>query len=113
MEIHEISDERLSDLLCCAFEGGSNHWINTADSIEPLSKNVYNFEVPFENDGKLEIVTVDNEKYILDRQSIDSGLDVMQNKYPRHMKDFLDENEDADTGDVFLQCCLFGEAVYC
>jgi hypothetical protein len=24
----------------------------------------------------------------------------------------LNENDDADTGDVFLQLCLFGEVVY-
>ena len=30
----------------------------------------------------------------------------------RHFKDFLYENEDAMTGDCFLQCCVFNEVIY-
>ena len=48
----------------------------------------------------------------LDLNAIKKGLQIMAEKYPRHMGDFLNENDDADTGDVFLQCCLFGEAIY-
>lgn len=33
-------------------------------------------------------------------------------KYPRHWADVLAENDDATTGDVFLQCCLFGECIF-
>jgi hypothetical protein len=36
----------------------------------------------------------------------------MVEKYPRHYADFKDGDEDASTGDVFLQCCIFGEVVY-
>jgi len=36
----------------------------------------------------------------------------MAEKYPRHFHNFLEENDDAETGDVFIQCCLFGEIVY-
>jgi hypothetical protein len=31
---------------------------------------------------------------------------------PRHFADVLNENDDAGTGDVFLQCCLFGEIIF-
>jgi hypothetical protein len=44
--------------------------------------------------------------------AIKSGLKVMAEKYPHHWQDFVSENDDAITGDVFLQCCLFGEIVY-
>jgi hypothetical protein len=36
----------------------------------------------------------------------------MADKYPRHIADILSENDDATTGDVFLQLCLFGDVVY-
>jgi len=48
----------------------------------------------------------------LDLDAIKKGLQIIAEKYPRHMGDFLNENDDADTGDVFLQCCLFGDAIY-
>ena len=32
--------------------------------------------------------------------------------HPRHWEDVLNENTDADTGDVFLQLALWGEVIY-
>jgi hypothetical protein len=32
--------------------------------------------------------------------------------YPRHFADLVNENDDADTGDAFVQCCVFGEVIY-
>jgi hypothetical protein len=40
------------------------------------------------------------------------GLQVMAEKYPVHFNNFDSDNFDAETGDVFLQCSLFGEIVY-
>jgi hypothetical protein len=40
------------------------------------------------------------------------GLQTMAEKYPRHFADFVAENDDADTGDVFLQCVVLGDVVY-
>jgi hypothetical protein len=36
----------------------------------------------------------------------------MAREAPQHFADFLNENDDADTGDVFVQCCLLGEIRY-
>jgi len=36
----------------------------------------------------------------------------MAEKYPRHFANFAQEAEDAETGDVFIQCCVLGEIVY-
>ena len=40
------------------------------------------------------------------------GLDLMAGEHQRHWQDFINENDDADTADVFMQLCLFGEIVY-
>jgi hypothetical protein len=48
----------------------------------------------------------------LDLEALQRGVKVMHEKYPRHYADALSENDDAITGDVFLQCCLFGDAIY-
>ncbi len=36
----------------------------------------------------------------------------MRDKYPKHFGDALAHNDDAYTGDTFIQCALFGEAIF-
>ena len=36
----------------------------------------------------------------------------MADKHKRHFDDMVSENGDADTADVFLQCCALKELVY-
>jgi hypothetical protein len=48
----------------------------------------------------------------LDLAAIARGLRLMYDTQPRHYCDFIGGNEDAITGDVFLQLCLYGEVVY-
>jgi hypothetical protein len=120
---HSISLERISDLLCSAFEGGSNYWYVINEFVEPKAltfrtdkDQVYrHLDYPLNEGGALVVGDMedeDSEDKRLDLEAIERGLKIMAEKYPRHMLDFINENEDADTGDVFLQCCLFGEAIY-
>jgi hypothetical protein len=48
-------------------------------------------------------ITLDNVK---------KGLELMRDQYPRHYADLMEENDDAITGDVFLQLATFGELIY-
>ena len=50
------------------------------------------------------------DMYVLDRAKIAAGLALLADT--PHWVDFMDENEDGTTGDVFLQMCLFGEVVF-
>lgn len=104
-----FTQQRITDMLICAFEGGSNYWYQIINRSHPKT-NVY--ECPFLEKGYLLIVDK-NEKecdgWLLNRETIQSGLQTMANDYPKHFADFMNENDDADTGDVFLQCCLLGE----
>lgn len=52
------------------------------------------------------------ERWLLNREKLLKGVEVMQKKYPRHFADWLSQNDDATTADVYLQCCLFGEAIF-
>lgn len=52
------------------------------------------------------------KRYRLDREALIRGLNIMAEKYPRHFADFLQQNSDAITGDVYVQCCVFGDAIY-
>lgn len=115
MEIKlNITDETLKDLLCGAFEGGSNYWIDmvSAPNKEERPANVeYWHECPVH--GIPIVVHVQDDKaYTLNRAELEKGLQVMADKAKHHLNDILCENTDATTADVFLQCCLFGEIVY-
>ena len=52
-------------------------------------------------------------KYGLDRWCFESMLpDEQRTAHPRHLAQFIEGNEDAITGDVFLQYCIFGKVIY-
>jgi hypothetical protein len=40
------------------------------------------------------------------------GLEDLATKYPRTFAGSVNEDTDATTADVLLQCCLFGELIY-
>lgn len=129
----EVPFQRISDMLVSAFEGGSNYWILDVEKVKPTERLFHLdgkpeptefplYEHPL-NPGGAVRVRVDNDQgkplelngkkvFELNLESIAKGLQLMQEKHPSHMADFLDENDDADTADVFLQLCLFGEVVF-
>ena len=120
-----FTDKQIADLLCSAIEGGSSYWcsigrvVDGKRDVDPYGDDGRSGTVyiaAFSTNGYVEII--DNEAdegkaaYILDRAVLERGLQVMAKKAPRHFGDFISEHDDGDTGDVFLQCCLFGEVVY-
>lgn len=50
--------------------------------------------------------------YVLDRDTIWRGLQLMADQHPRVWARFQDEDADADVADLFLQLALFGECRY-
>src|SRR4029077_13030637 len=109
-------DQMMSDLLCSAFEGGSNYWCQVKELVYPEGKTeadfTYLFELPFK--GGAVKVTADGERkvYTLDRKALDQGWVTFRDDCARHYADAMCDTADAITGDVFLQCCLFGEIVF-
>lgn len=127
---HDISRERVGDLLCSAFEGGSNYWYRIEEFKAPTTfqyrcvpdGGVYrHIDYPLNPDGFLVISDyhgIDEgetpKKRKLNFATIKRGLRLMSQstEYAHHWRDFLAEDDDAITADVFLQFCLFGEVVY-
>ena len=113
-----FSNNTIYDLLVTAREGGSNYWMDSykcekpKQDFTPVDGEVYKFADYPIHGGRVIIKHDDGESSILTRATIERGLKVMANEYPKHMDDILNENYDADTADVFLQCCVFGEVVY-
>ena len=126
----EIPDHRICDLLCCAIEGGSNYWYMITGHKKPsVIKSFSSFpaetepvifphlDYPLSEDGGIYITDdetgegVLKEPFLLDRKAIERGLTLMAQLFPKHWANFMSENEDADTGDCFLQCCCFPEEI--
>jgi hypothetical protein len=110
-----IPEQRIKDLLCNAIEGGSNYWCATIDRMGGITRKQaeYRHEVPFVEGGWLDVVDeADGKSYHVGKDELIKGLTIMAEKYPKAFADFMKENDDAETGDIFLQCCCFGEAIY-
>lgn len=129
----KVTYSDVASLLCSAFEGGSNYWamiskvnkpkledkhifVNKDGTADDIFNSGWTYATPFSKGGSIIFVDVEEqdafEPATLNLESIQRGLDVMADKYERHFSDFLNENGDADTGDVFLQCCLFGDVIF-
>lgn len=120
--------ERIGDLLCSAFEGGgSAYWAQVAEYVEPKkwtftgggAEGAYGWTYALNEGGAVLIddIEADEKKtYRLDLEAIQRGLKVFSSlkkgEGGHHFPDWLAEEDDATTGDVFLQCCLLGEVVY-
>ena len=116
-----IPTERVRDLIITAFEGGSNYWYAGLHIVEDVDEvgdpGVHRYHiVPTVPGGKIAFYVDDDEDeenpLTLDLEAIKKGLQIMSQKYPRHFGDFMNENDDAITGDVFLQCCVFGKIIF-
>lgn len=120
----EVTDERVADLLVSALEGGSNFWYILTDYHAPDNYTSYrvspdrlfpHIDYPMNLGGYLMIGDTEEperEPIKLDRGALQKGLRTMAKKYPKQFQEFMSAEDDANTGDLFLQCCLFGELIY-
>jgi len=123
-----MDPKTISDLLCCAFEGGSNYWyeitgyefregVSYADFKEGgqfTDPDCYYHPcqiIPL-HEGCSVLISDEDQVTKLNRDNLVRGLEVLANKYPHHYKNIGSDEEDADTGDAYLQCCLFGDIIY-
>ncbi len=123
---HTLTSEQISDILTSALEGGSNYWCRVVDCLAPMTTWEFDSEpkseqghwaqdFPLNPGGKVLIVDkLDGDAGVLtlDAEAIQKGLNVLAEKYPWHITNILSENDDAETGDVLLQCSLFGDIIY-
>jgi hypothetical protein len=112
-----VTAQRVEDLLCCGMESGPYDDL-TIVGYEPkelADQCTYpHLEVPFKGGAILmkDKYGDSSEVYKLNRAALQRGLDVMAEKSPYQMGEFMNENEDVITGTLFIQCALLGEVVY-
>lgn len=114
----KISGQQIADLATAGIEGGCSPWL---ESIKPRSwkgddpwyasasfwdgffEIAATFDGPEDLEGSFASITV-------------VGPEDLQRAFTQmpahHLADFLNDNSDAETGDVFLQLLILGEIVY-
>lgn len=114
---------RLADLMVGALEGASNYWIDHFNIYDKDGKKVdYSHKTNildgslscmiFYKDSDAELGSID----LSDLNELKKGLEIMgkggEDMPLRHFAAFIDQQDDAETADVWLQCVLFGEIIY-
>ncbi len=113
----EVTAQRVEDLLCCGMESGSygSFKVIGYEPEELAEQCTYpHIEMPFKAGTVLmrDRWGDSKEVYRLDHEALQRGLDVLAEKCPHQMGNFMQENEDVITGDAFLQCALLGDIIY-
>ena len=131
-----ISLDLLCNILCTAFEGGSNYWYFITDyrepsdpSMIPTSNGIVDWAEPSYvaccwGDGA--VIIVDKEEYYnndrstkglttyeLTEEKIVKGLELFARQFKKRWVRICEEEDyDGEDADLFLQLCLFEEVVY-
>ncbi|TYO65440.1 hypothetical protein FXV83_16020 [Bradyrhizobium hipponense] len=112
----QLTAQHVADQIIAAFEGGSNYWIEevTPKKGRELAKERPWYACPnvWSGDFLIEIKVQEDKAYELTPASIKTGLDYLSKQAASRIAEIVEENGDAETGDVFLQACLFGDIVY-
>ncbi len=108
----KLSEGTFHNQVTSAIEGGSNYWASIdVGKHEPGWRNYFTAKFTI-IEGDEKAGAVQDKTYELTLDKLKAGLQVLADKYPHHFKDIVDETGDATTGDVLVQCALFGEIVY-
>jgi len=109
-----MNKQLTEDLICDALEGGSNYWYMIVDHNKNVTGCTYLHEIPLRLNGYIAINHKEENGIpkILCVASLKQGWRILEEKYPIHFNDAINDQHDATTADVFLQCCLFGEVIY-
>lgn len=133
---HKISYERLASVLVGFLEGNSTtrELFENYDMVEPKNwdtyKEVYRhvddigtresiwyYCYPFNEGGALifneyeGVETDEPQKRRLDLNAIKRGIKILAEKYPYHLQNIIEENEDAYTSNALYQCALYGDII--
>lgn len=120
----EVSPVRVCDLIVGALEGGSAYWMTDFLPSYPFPMPKNNGIVWYANNNlwvpgaetEARVRHCDMEKgdpsLPFNVERINFALHAMAANYTWHWSNFVQENDDAETADVFMQLAVLGEVVY-
>jgi hypothetical protein len=109
-----VLDERtLHDNLVSAIEGGVRYWARVdVGAHKPGWLNYFTAKFTIHEISDEKHGAIQGQTYELTMDKLKQGLRVLQEKYSFHFMDIVRATGDATTGDVLVQCALFGTIVY-
>lgn len=109
----------IEDLLVNWYDSGlSNFWIEIVDKrpyvFDPRPGDDLNVKVrlPIKIQCADEPLSGGGVNYTLTLAKCKHALTLMREKFPRHWADVCEENDDANTADLFVQLALFGDEIF-
>ena len=119
-----ITDEQRLNFLTSALEGGSNYWYLFAkDAFDIIDKAfppahdvcfVDRLWAVIKAGLSIPVRDIEEDELIgeISLASIEKGEQLLADKYAWALAEILDENDDANTADIWFQLCCLGEIVY-
>lgn len=110
-----VPAQRVLDLLSCALEGGSNYWYFNPKPLLRTSERKNYSDRFYENlyvHGFTIKDAIESKEYVIIPEKFDDVLCLMKDKYPEQFNDFVTDQMDRETGDIFLQLLVFGKVKY-
>lgn len=114
----EVTNDMIENLIVNSMEGGSNYWMEwiSVPLKEGFKWDSDNYAMQIIN-GEVELKIYDTEEPeeflgILNIKTIEKGLSEMSQQYPEDFNNIINENDDAETADIFMQLAIMGEIVY-
>jgi len=116
-----IPIEKIKDLITTAIEGGANYWAKIQCPKGWKEKYGSIEEIPLQG-GNIEVFDVETDELlgVLNLATINVGLQLMADRKDlkgkhvpaRPFAAIAQDNEDAETADVFMQLAVLGEIVF-
>ncbi len=124
----EVPEEKVQNLLTNGFDHGIAYWamVQEDSGVDENPEAEWRSDLPL-NGGWVILEDSTGEGFpeegegnpfeveggvILNRESVERGLQVLASKYPRHFGDMMSENDDAYTADALIQCAVFGDIIF-
>jgi hypothetical protein len=117
-----ITEEQIENIIVGALEGGSNYWYLIGEGIPPqdesgrtMSERITH-EIINNPEYKLAIHDLEDEEGeplgYLTQEGMIKAFEIVATNYNWHYQNLINEEDDAETHDVFFQCAVMGEIVF-
>ena len=108
----QITEEQMSDIMCAAFEGGINYWVEGMIRVPDFHGLDYASEVVGHGYPAFIKPDDEDEEVEINRQKLEKALEILAKDYPAIAHRLASEEYDAGDADVLVQLACFGTVVY-
>lgn len=122
----EITGQQVAAIMSTGLEGGYSPWLKSAlwikkpqfyeeQRITPIMTGAFyegDFQIEFIFDDPDEEEGTFTGKKLVGPKEMQAAIEKFSEESPSHFADWMLENDDADTGDVFLQYICLNDIIY-